>query len=105
MKNILPPLLQTEVSADKKNKTKKKLKQKKKKPQGCSIIQLPGRCWREGRAAPSDSSGGKDAQREQLNYSQGIKVLELPPCSPQRVPRAFPLLFAWLGTAPPSTQK
>lgn len=36
-------------------------------------MQLPGRCWREGRAAPSDSSGEEDAQREQLNYSQGIK--------------------------------
>lgn len=68
-------------------------------------MQLPGRCWREGRAAPSDSSGEEDAQREQLNYSQGIKGTGTHSLQPPASVSAFPLLFAWLGTAPPSTQK
>lgn len=98
MKNILPPLLQR-CQWTKKNKEEKS--PNRKKPQGCSIMQLPGRCWREGRAAPSDSSGGEDAQREHLNYSPGIKGIGThslqPPasvlCSPP------PVCLAWHGTS------
>lgn len=80
MKNILPPLLRR-CRWTKKIRGKKAPKQKK-NPQGCSVMQLPGRGWREGRAAPSDSSGEEEAQRERLNYSQGIKgtgILSLQP--------------------------
>lgn len=100
MKNILPPLLQRCHWT----KNIRKKKPKHKKPQGCSVMQLPGRGWREGRAAPSDSSGEEDAQREQLNYSQGIKGTGTHSLQPPASVSAFPLLFAWLGTAPPSTQ-
>lgn len=85
---------------DKKNKGKKAPKQKK--PQGCSVMQLPGRGWREGRAAPSDSSGEKEAQREQLNYSQGIKSTGILSLQPSESVLGLPPPVCLV---PPSTQK
>lgn len=100
MKNILPPLLQRCRWTKKKIRGKKKSAQTEEKPQGCSIMQLPGRGWWEGRAAPSDSSGEEEeAQREQLNYSQGIKGTGILSLQPPASAWASPLLFAWLGTS------
>lgn len=80
---------------------KRKKKAQTEKNQRCSIMQLQGRCWREGRVSPLDCSGGEELNRMHIQSSwiihKGIKSTKTLPAAHSEFLVLFPSCLSGLA--------